>query len=65
MVISILIFEKNSICFVAEILAPWQHCPSGHRLLIAQVHATGEKRHRQEEDRRRQEQIKSEKTLCS
>jgi hypothetical protein len=34
MVIPVLIFAKNSKCFVAEISAPWQHCLSGYRFLI-------------------------------
>jgi hypothetical protein len=34
MFISVLIFDKNSIYFVAEISAPWQHCLPGHRVLI-------------------------------
>jgi hypothetical protein len=33
-VIPVLIFAKNSRSFVAEILAPWQHCLSGYRFLI-------------------------------
>jgi hypothetical protein len=30
----VLIFDNNARCFVAEISAPWQHCLSGHRVLI-------------------------------
>jgi hypothetical protein len=30
----VIIFDKNSRCFVAEISAPWQHRLSGHRVLI-------------------------------
>jgi hypothetical protein len=33
----VLIFDKNSRCFVAEISAPWQHCLSGHRVLIGRA----------------------------
>jgi hypothetical protein len=33
-VLPVLSFDKNSRCFVAEILAPWQHCLSGHRVII-------------------------------
>jgi hypothetical protein len=33
-VIPVLIFDKNSRSFVAEMLAPWQHCLSGYRVLI-------------------------------
>jgi hypothetical protein len=30
----VLIFDKNSRCFVAEISAPWQYCLSGYRVFI-------------------------------
>jgi hypothetical protein len=33
-VLQVLIFDKNSRSFVAEISAPWQHCLSGYRVLI-------------------------------
>jgi hypothetical protein len=33
-VIPVLIFDKNSRSFVADMWAPWQHCPLGHRVLI-------------------------------
>jgi hypothetical protein len=33
-VIPVLSFDKNSRSFVDEISAPWQHCLSGHRVLI-------------------------------
>jgi hypothetical protein len=34
MVIPVIIFEKKSGWFVAEISAPWQHCLAGQRVLI-------------------------------
>jgi hypothetical protein len=44
LVTQVLIFDKKSRCFVAEISAPWQHCISGHRVVLI-----GENRHRQEQ----------------